>query len=100
MIGLMMTRKGNNTTEEQREEKTNKARDLKLENYDERFMTFRTEGYFVSSLGNVSTGLCPLIRGCLARDSRNLEAAVPLNLSLPIHYTQRCVSATRTNAPL
>ena len=97
MIGLMMTR--NNTTQ-QREEKTNKARDLKLENYDERFMTFRTEGYFVSSLGNVSTGLCPLIRGCLARDSRNLEAAVPLNLSSPIHYTQRCVSATRTNAPL
>ena len=46
MIGLMMTRKRNSTTQ-QREEKTNKARDLKLENYDERFMTFRTEGFFV-----------------------------------------------------
>ena len=72
MIGLMMTR--NNTTQ-QREEKTNKARDLKLERG---FMTFRTEGFFVSfpppPPPEISTGLCRSLCGCLARDSLNQEA--------------------------
>ena len=55
MIGLMTTRNQQHNRDKRREEKPNKARDLKSENFDGRFMTFRTEGYLVSSLGAILT---------------------------------------------
>ena len=95
MIGLMMTRKRNSTTQ-QREEKTNKARDLKLENYDERFMTFRTEGLFVSSPGNIHRALSLHARLLSAEFAQPRGRNPPQPCS--IHYTK--VRECNENAPL